>query len=103
MKEFQFSLEQRVTIPGEAAQGVVSGCKRMLHQDNEYDVHYLHPDLTLAHIIISEAALANAQPGEMVSKVDAEKMVISARTELLAAEMRKASRRSASKSRKKRR
>lgn len=65
MPEFKFSLQQRVTIKtGDlgAVEGVVSGCKMMVNQENEYDVHFLQPDLSLAHIVIPESVLADGQP-----------------------------------------
>lgn len=74
--KFAFDLGTRVIVPGTPAavltdgfdwpndpvQGIVSGRKQMIRGENEYDVHVLNSDLSLAYIVCTEADLINAQP-----------------------------------------
>lgn len=67
MSEFKFNLSDRVRVKTAdlgIVEGIVSGAKTMLNQVNEYDVHYLLPDLRMQHIVIPEDALADMQPSK---------------------------------------
>lgn len=98
MREFKFDLSDRVTIVTEdlgVVEGVVSGAKAILNGGNEYDVHYLMPDLRTQHTVVGEATLADMQPPEMVSLSEARDMVeyaLKRSVERAASRRRKASR-----------
>lgn len=63
LAKFAFNLGTRVFIPDDQPlQGVISGRKQTTGSENEYDVHYLMPDLQLAYLVCSESILIGAQP-----------------------------------------
>lgn len=89
MSEFKFALSQRVSLPGDGpefdgVQGIVSSRQEFIGGVNEYHVHYMQPDMKLAHIIVPEDVLMMAQPPEMVSADYAAEMVIRARANVTA-------------------
>lgn len=63
LAKFAFDLGDRVMIPDDKPlQGVVSARKQIMRNENEYDVHFLLPDLKMAHVQVPEAALIAVQP-----------------------------------------
>lgn len=62
MSEFKFILGEVVSLPGIDMTGRVSSRQEFIGKQNEYHVHYLLPNLQVAHAVIGEAELVEAQP-----------------------------------------